>query len=237
MVEIPNTPLLGTSLTRRPRRATLAQWERREHGRDSEEGSLCTRGVLHVKRCLSCRRRSTHNKRRSIIKDVTLEFDSGRLNDITFNESFDFGIPLSPYTDEWKNPPIFADTRLRGAMPMDAFERYLARWKADLIKKGFQEVEGVHSLKENEFSMRHSQDKFSNSFHLSFGPSRQARGGGLWMSGWHFAFSTDIDVLLGRGRKAKDSLMQVSAFNDEYNTVARSQGQTVGGDGKPAPQP
>ena len=103
------------------------------------------------------------------------------------------------------------------------FFGYLAAWEERAVSIGAEIVKSG-DLTSVQFVISITQDQFFDMIHISMGPSGRAGGGGIWSDGW-----TAFFVMESRRRKDEvvGSLQSLSAFRDEFNTVARRLGQSV----------
>jgi hypothetical protein len=151
-----------------------------------------------------------------IIKTANLEldFDSGRLRRVTFALDYQFVNPPAPYAEDWKNFPIIGSCRVFGRMSRDMFLSYLSEWEQRAISLGAEKVE-MGDLTTEQFAVSICRDQYWDAVCVNLGPSRRAGGGGIWCDGWIATFENP---------KAKfdvGTLEELSAFRDEFNTVAR----------------
>jgi len=151
--------------------------------------------------------------------NVSLSFDSGLLKGIRFMEDYQFVNPPTPYPEPWKNFPIIGLKKIFSRMSRDDFLTYLAAWEERAKQFGADKVD-FGDLTSQQFEVSIDQDKFWDHIYINMGPSRRAGGGGIWCDGWGVTFS-----MVGRGRQTlgiKAGLLEnLSAFRDEFNTVAR----------------
>lgn len=151
-------------------------------------------------------------------RKLILHFDSGKLKGMDFKKCFDFKLPLSPFREPWKNFSLDSNRNLKIGMDLRAFKKFVNWWEKHLQGLGLIQVkEG--ELSEGNFKVNFLNSKFITSCHISFGPSRVTSKGGLWEEGWGFIFTTKRTSSFYKLRP--DSLIQVSASNDSFNTMAR----------------
>lgn len=82
-----------------------------------------------------------------IVKDLEvaglrLRFEKERLSEITYTDSFDFSIPISPHLDRALNPPQLDASPLRRGMKLQAFLIFADAWKSMLRRSGYSEIKG-----------------------------------------------------------------------------------------------
>ncbi len=157
------------------------------------------------------------------VENLSLEFDSGKLKQMSFEGGYEFKNPPTPYPEAWKNFPDIGTTRISGRMLREDLLAYLKAWEERAKAMGAKPIEAGEDLGSDQYSVGIIQDDlmgFSiDTVVVNMGPSRRAGGGGLWCDGWVLFFATKSDpqdsgVEVGR-------LRSVSAFRDEFNTVAR----------------
>jgi hypothetical protein len=151
--------------------------------------------------------------------NISLEFDSGKLKRMSLEAGYEFKNPLTPYPEPWKNFPAIGATRISGQMFRRIFLSYLKAWDARARNLGGRRIQAGEDLADREYSIAVVRDDFADMIVVNMGPSRRAGGGGLWCDGWCLFFATESDhqrsgVEVGR-------LQSLSAFRDEFNTVAR----------------
>jgi hypothetical protein len=155
--------------------------------------------------------------------NLSLEFDSGRLKSIRFEADYEFKNPLESYPEPWKNFAAIGPTKISGKMSRKEFLTYLKAWEERAKTLGADPVEPGGDLGSEQYSIAIMQEDFigcsTDMIVVNMGPSRRAGGGGLWCDGWVLFFATESDsqqsgVEVGR-------LQSLSAFRDEFNTVAR----------------
>jgi len=155
--------------------------------------------------------------------NVSLEFDSGMLNRIQFEREYEFKHSPTPYPESWKNFVAVGPARILGRTSREDFLAYLKAWEERAKTLGAKPVEAGEDLGSEQYSVGIIQDDLIGSpmdmIVVNMGPSRRAGGGGLWCDGWCLFFATESDrqqtgVEVGR-------LQSLSAFRDEFNTVAR----------------
>ncbi|HZR19032.1 MAG TPA: hypothetical protein VFE51_17225 [Verrucomicrobiae bacterium] len=152
-------------------------------------------------------------------ENVSLRFDSGKLKDIKFDGGYEFKHPLTPYPEPWKNFSAIDSAKISRRMSRDDFLAYLKVWEERAKSLGTRAVEPGEDLGAQQYAVGIVQDPFADMIVVNMGPSRRAGGGGLWCDGWCLFFTTEADreksgVEVGR-------LQSISAFRDEFNTVAR----------------
>ena len=151
--------------------------------------------------------------------NVALQFDSGRLKNVGFEQGYGFGNPLTPYPEDWKNLPPIGEARISKGMSREQFLAYLKVWADRAKGLGAEPVEPDEDLSGQQYWIWSERDTFADMAGINMGPSRRARGGGLWCDSWCVFFTLESDhehsgVEVGR-------LRSLSAFRDEFNTVAR----------------
>lgn len=156
-------------------------------------------------------------------ENLSLEFDAGRLKRISFKGGYEFKNPPEPYPEPWKNFAAIGPTTISGKMPREDFLTYLKTWEERAKTFGAEPVEPGGDLGSEQYSVAIMQEDLigysTDMIVVNMGPSRRAGGGGLWCDGWVLFFATESDsqqagVEVGR-------LQSLSAFRDEFNTVAR----------------
>jgi hypothetical protein len=152
-------------------------------------------------------------------ENLSLEFDSGKLKRIQFEGEYEFKNPPEPYPESWKNFPALGATRIFGQMPRRDFLSYLKAWDQRARTLGGRRIQAGGDLRDQEYSIGVVRDDFVDMIVVNMGPSRRAGGGGLWCDGWCLFFSLESDhqksgIEVGR-------IQSLSAFRDEFNTVAR----------------
>ena len=156
--------------------------------------------------------------------ELELTFDSGKLSNMEFREGFDFQIPLIPYCERWKNLDSIVFPKSPEKMMHEDAMGKLALWEKRAQQSGAKKIEAGDDLAINEFSTASEAGECWNMIGISLGQSRRTGGGGLWMDGWIFQFTSATDLQL---HKIPVGIFQsVSAFCDEFNTAARN--KTVG---------
>jgi hypothetical protein len=153
------------------------------------------------------------------LKNVTLRFDSGRLLDIQFEHPYQFINPPTPYPEKWKNFEPIGKMKIFGGMSRDEFLIYLNVWEERVKSLGMEKTNGSDRT-QNQYSTNLSKrDEFMDSIHISLGSARRTGGHGRWSDGWNLSFATDYDHK--RKGMLTGSLKRISAFRDEFNTMAR----------------
>jgi len=156
-------------------------------------------------------------------ESLSLEFDSGRLKRISFEGDYEFKNPPEPYPEPWKNFAAIGPTTIPGKKAREEFLTYLKAWEERAKTFGAEPVEPGEDLSSEQYSVAIMQEDLigysTDMIVVNMGPSRRAGGGGLWCDGWLLFFATESDsqqtgVEVGR-------LQSLSAFRDEFNTVAR----------------
>jgi hypothetical protein len=150
--------------------------------------------------------------------EMILTFDAGRLMRMEFLQDFNFQVPLTPYSENWKNLDSFEFPMTANEMTRKDAVESLAVWEIRAQKLGARKIE-PGDLAANEYYTYSEEEEFWNVIGINIGKSRRAGGGGLWTDGWIINFTTASDaelyqVPLGMFRS-------VSAFCDEFNTAAR----------------
>jgi hypothetical protein len=146
--------------------------------------------------------------------NLQLDFDSGRLCRVTFAVDYQFDNPPTPYEEDWKNFPEIDSGRVFGRMSREKFLSYLSKWEQRAISMGAEKVD-MGDLTREQFAVSICRDSFWDAVCVNMGPSRRAGGGGIWCDGWIATFEkpkTKFDAGI---------LESLSAFRDEFNTVAR----------------
>jgi hypothetical protein len=121
-----------------------------------------------------------------------LEFDSGKLDTITFEQGYEFRNPPSPYPEPWKNFVAIGPMRISGGMARKDFLSYLTAWEQRAQNLGAEKME-LGDLTSVQFAVSIDQDEFVDMIHVSMGPSRRAGGGGIWCDGWTLFFTMESD--------------------------------------------
>jgi hypothetical protein len=146
--------------------------------------------------------------------NLQLDFDSGRLCRVTFAVDYRFVNPPAPYAEDWKNFPAIGSCRIYGRMSREKFLSYISAWEQRAINIGAGKVD-MGDLTTEQFAVSIDRDDFWDAVCVNMGPSRRAGGGGIWCDGWIATFEkskTNFDA---------GTLETLSAFRDEFNTVAR----------------
>ena len=151
--------------------------------------------------------------------NLSLEFDSGKLKRIRFEGEYEFKHPPEPYPEPWKNFPAIGAARMSGKMFREDFLSYLKRWEERAKTLGAGCVEPGEDLTSQQYAVGIVQDTFADIIAVNMGPSRRAGGGGLWCDGWVLYFATESDHQ--RTGAEVGRLQSLSAFRDEFNTLAR----------------
>jgi len=152
-------------------------------------------------------------------ENVALNFDSGRLKQIKFEAGYEFKNAPTPYPEDWKNFVPLGSAKISGGMHREDFLAYLKAWEGRARMLGAEPVDPGGDLTDRQYSAVTDVDAFADMVVVNMGPSRRAGGGGLWCDGWILFFAQESDqqpsgVEVGR-------LRSLSAFRDEFNTVAR----------------
>jgi hypothetical protein len=121
-----------------------------------------------------------------------LEFDSGKLDTITFEQGYEFRNPPSPYPEPWKNFVAIGPMRISGGMARKDFLSYLTAWEQRAQNLGAEKME-LGDLTSVQFAVSIDQDEFVDMIHVSMGSSRRAGGGGIWCDGWTLFFTMESD--------------------------------------------
>jgi hypothetical protein len=153
------------------------------------------------------------------VDGLTLHFDGGRLNQMVFEGPFQFKNPLTPYPEPWKNFDVVRVNRIRNRMPRGEFLAYLHEWDQRATALAAEKVK-FGDLKEGQYSIATIRHEFYDAVHVSMGPSRRAGGGGIWCDGWNIIFKT-VSERLPADSAEPSVLESISAFRDEFNSVAR----------------
>jgi hypothetical protein len=151
--------------------------------------------------------------------NLSLEFDSGKLKQIGFEGEYEFRNAPEPYPESWKNFAVIGPTKISGKMFRKEFLTYLKAWEERAKTLGAEPVEAGEDLKHQQYAVGIVEDDFADMIVVNTGPSRRAGGGGLWCDGWCLFFATESDHQKGGVEVGR--LLSLSAFRDEFNTVAR----------------
>lgn len=151
--------------------------------------------------------------------NVVLKFDTEKLKGVEFEQSYGFENPLIPYPEDWKNLPQIGEARISKGMSREEFLAYLKVWEERAKNLGAEPVEPDENLNGQQYWVWTERDTYADMAGINMGPSRRAGGGGLWCDTWCVFFTMESDhqrsgVEVGR-------LRSLSAFRDEFNTVAR----------------
>jgi hypothetical protein len=153
------------------------------------------------------------------LQGTTLHFDSGRLNDFTFDADFDFAAPIAAFREPWQNLDVIGELRIAKGMRKPAFLNYFAAWEARAKQLGAQRQEGSGLLKAGEYRVEFIQNNFTDMIHVSLGPERSTGRGGTWGSSLSFSF---VKFQSSRPPNVRPgTLKSASVFCDEFNTCAR----------------
>lgn len=151
------------------------------------------------------------------IPGVILVFDKERLYEIKYGKGFDFSIPLTPFKEQWRNPPVFSDIKISYAMSYDDVKKYIDKWAARLVESGYTKKDKGEELGEKEFLIQRNVNEYMNDIAIHMGPTRKTKGGGVWADVWRFSFTNKYaDFKIGNNK-----LYEISAFEDDYNTKGR----------------
>jgi hypothetical protein len=151
-------------------------------------------------------------------KNLSLEFDTGKLDTMTFESGYEFKNPPTPYLEPWKNFVVIGRKAITGGVAREDFLAYLVAWEERAVSLGAEKLESG-DLTSVQFAVSIDKDQYADMIHISMGPSRRAGGGGIWCDGWTLFFTMESD---GRNQGQKvGSMSSLSAFRDEFNTVAR----------------
>lgn len=125
--------------------------------------------------------------------------------------------PPAPYAESWKNPVPINTLKIEGGMLRDDFLRYLGAWEEHVQSLGVTRVE-FGELLPKQYVISSERNRFRDMIHVSLGPARRSAGRGLWCDGWSafFAMRPESASVPSRG-----TLESLTAFSDEFNTVAR----------------
>jgi hypothetical protein len=95
------------------------------------------------------------------------------------------------------------------------FLAYVSAREQKAISLGGEKVE-MEDLTANQFAISDEQHEFLDLVAINMGPSRRARGGGIWCDCWIAYFA------LKNGKKGTKvgTLENLSVFRDEFNTLA-----------------
>jgi len=152
-------------------------------------------------------------------RNLSLEFDSGKLTRIIFEREYEFKNSPQPYPECWKNFPTIGGSRIFGQMSRRDFLLYLKAWDQRARTLDGRRIAPGEDLTNREYSIGIERDDFADMIVVNMGPSRRAGGGGLWCDGWCLFFNTESDHM--RNGVEVGRLLSLSAFRDEFNTVAR----------------
>jgi hypothetical protein len=153
------------------------------------------------------------------VNGLTLRFDQGRLKQMEFKEPYQLKNPLTPYPESWKNFDVIGEERIRNGMPRDEFLAYLHEWDRLAASHGAKKVE-FGDMTEGQYAIGTHRSEFYDAVHVSMGPTRRAGGGGIWCDGWNISFKK-VTEPLPAGSRDPIVLESISAFRDEFNSVAR----------------
>jgi hypothetical protein len=152
------------------------------------------------------------------LNNVSLEFDSRRMRSVTFSDDYRYVYAPTPFRDPWRNLDAIGTFHIVSRMHRDEFLAYVARWEERAKEVNAKRVEFA-DLQNLEYAITINRDRFFDTVSISMGPSRRARGGGIWCDGWHAFFAVELKR---EGPSVyKGSLKSLSASCDEFNTVAR----------------
>jgi hypothetical protein len=152
------------------------------------------------------------------LKNVILRFDTDRLVDIEFKHPYQFINPPTPYPEQWRNFNPIGEKRIFGGMSRDDFLSYLAAWEERAKGLGIEKTESGDRT-DNQYSMSAMHNEYMDGIHISTGSTRRTGGKGKWSDGWGLFFATTNHSKI-TGTTA-GTLLSLSAFRDEFNTVAR----------------
>jgi hypothetical protein len=161
-------------------------------------------------------RRGTDKK--IILKGVTLSFDSDRLNEIEFTDTYSFKNPPTPYKEIWKNFGPIQETTIRRHMTRRDFLAYLALWEDRAKTSGAKRTESDDPAV-GQYRIDYTTNSVVDMISISLGPSRSTGKGGFWSDAWTICFTTEFDRKL-TGTKV-GILTSLSALSDKFNTHAR----------------
>jgi hypothetical protein len=152
-------------------------------------------------------------------QSLLLEFDSGRLKAIVFRDDYEFKNPPAPYPEPWKNLSAIGAKKIYPKMSRADFLSYLADWEQRAIDLGGEKTDSG-DLTSRQFAILITRDRFIDMIHISLGPSRRGGGQSIWCDGWSLNFTIDLDI---PSQKTTPGLLEfISAFRDEFNTIART---------------
>ena len=104
-------------------------------------------------------------------------------------------------------------------MSRDDFLNYLALWEKRAQNLGAEKI-NFNDLHSKQFAVSVSRDKFMDMLNISMGPTRRASARGLWCDTWTAFFTMNRG---SQNPEVKPELLStLSAFRDEFNTVART---------------
>jgi len=146
--------------------------------------------------------------------DLQLDFDSGRLLRVTFAVGYQFDNAPTPYVEDWKNFPMIASCRVFGRMSRERFLSFVSAWEQRAVSLGAEKVE-MGDLTTEQFAVSICREQYWDAVCVNLGPSRRAGGGGIWCDGWIATFEKP------KAKFDPGTLKDLSAFRDEFNTVAR----------------
>ena len=152
------------------------------------------------------------------LKDVCLIFDAGKLRSIEFGRSYRFDTPPTLYREIWKNLEPIRENQIRGRMSRHDVLVYLAAWEERARAFG-KEAMAFGNMTEHQYAISAERTFYMDMIQISIGPTRKTGGGGLWCDGWSFCFSIASDEQ--RTGEREGTLESLTAFRDEFNTVAR----------------
>jgi hypothetical protein len=134
-----------------------------------------------------------------------LEFDRGRLRNITFLGAHRFVHPVRVFDEPWKNPDPIDDVAITRGMTRAAAAAYIERWKARAVAAG--KVEGV------DFRVANTNEQGWGMISVSLAPDRLTLNGrGIWSDAWSVLFA---------GTAQGGAMTQLSVLLDAYNSRAR----------------
>lgn len=152
------------------------------------------------------------------LPNLSLSFDVDRLKGIKFQGGYGFEHDPAPFAGPWKNFPALGARRFHRGMTREACIAYLGAWESRSHALGAK-GSSAEDLLEGQYRIAFYQDEYCDMISVNFGPTRKTSGGGRWGDGWTISFSIDS----GRDQTGRPGLLKnVSAFCDEFNTVART---------------
>jgi hypothetical protein len=150
---------------------------------------------------------------------MKIDFDTGKLVGITFDAAYSFNEAIAMFPDAWQNLEPIGAVRMKKGMLKSEFQEYLKAWEARAKQSGARRNDGNKLLQKGEYSVRLTQDDFTDMISIGFGPERSTGKGGSWGSGCIVSFVTG--KLAPMSRQKAGTLDSISVLCDEFNTHAR----------------